>query len=97
MAADIHRTATDDATDALAALDAAARELANWRAHLARVQRDPSFAAALQASRSALVVSGVIAEAVVSTRRAVCRSETDALVSEDWPPYGETAVGVRAR
>lgn len=81
MAADIHRTATDDATDALAALDAAARELANWRAHLARVQRDPSFAAALQARRSAQVVAEVIADAVKNTRRAVCHTESDTLAS----------------
>jgi hypothetical protein len=81
VAANIHRTATDDATDALAALDAAARELANWRAHLLRVQRDPTFPAALQARRSAQVVAGVIADAVASTRRAVCHTDVDELVS----------------
>lgn len=74
MAADIARTPTDDAAEALAALDAADRELRNWRAHLERILVDPnSPGTAHQACRSSSIVAGVVADAVARTRDAARR------------------------
>lgn len=75
MAADIARTATDDALDALTALDAAARELGNWRAHLLRVVADPAAAGSAQQARScAGRVAGVVDDAMAHSRDAARRA-----------------------
>lgn len=75
MAAEIIRTAADDAHDALHKLEHAEREIRSWRAHLARVQAGAGLPVALQARRSAGIVEAVIGEAVAGTRRAVCHAE----------------------
>lgn len=75
MAADITRTARDDATDALTALEEAAHEVERWRAHLRRVVTEPTIPAALQARRSASIVAALVGEAHARTRAAVCGAE----------------------
>jgi hypothetical protein len=67
MAADIIRTVDDDVTDAITALAAAERELANWRTHLERARTDVTPGAAMQARRSSRIVAGIVAEAVART------------------------------
>lgn len=74
MAADI-RTLDDDADAALVALEAAARELEHWRAHLYRVKALPELGVAMQARRSSRVVAGVIADAVARTMDVTYRIE----------------------
>jgi hypothetical protein len=68
VAAILIRTLDDDDADAaLAALDIAAREIENWRAHLRRAKIDPAPGIAMQARRSAQVVTGVVADAAACT------------------------------
>jgi hypothetical protein len=78
MAADIIRTARDDALDGLRKLDDAEREIRSWRAHLERVAVEPSLPATLQARRSAGIVAAVVGEALGFTRDAVCHAEVPA-------------------
>lgn len=78
MAADIIRTARNDALDGLRKLDDAERELQSWRAHLQRVAAEPSLPATLQARRSAGIVTAVVSEALGFTRDAVCHAEVPA-------------------
>jgi hypothetical protein len=75
MAADIPRTARDDAADALAALDEVEREIVRWRAHLVRVRDEPSLPAALQARRPADIVAALVREAHHCTRLAAWDAE----------------------
>jgi hypothetical protein len=75
MAADIPRTAADDALDALRKLDDAEREIHSWQAHLQRVAAEPGLPATLQARRSAGIVAAVVGEALAHTRSAVCHAE----------------------
>jgi hypothetical protein len=90
MAADITRTAADDATDALAALTALERELVNYRAHLERIRRGGELATALQARRSAAVAAGVLTDAVTRTHHAVCRLSADTIAAAVVPmPTGD--------
>jgi len=77
VATNITRTVRDDVADALNALDAAAREIEHWRAHLARAAADPEPGVAMQARRSSQVVAGVVADAVAHTADAARRA-TDA-------------------
>jgi hypothetical protein len=75
MAADTPRTVADDAADALTALDAAARELDNWRAHLTRVVADPTPGVTMQARHSSRIVAGIVADAVARTTDANYRAQ----------------------
>lgn len=81
MAADLIRTTSDDVADALAALDAAVRELENWRAHLQQAVADPAPGVAMQARRSACVVSCLVADAGAHTRAIAVQALTDQLSS----------------
>ncbi|MGH7881429.1 MAG: hypothetical protein ACREN8_00755 [Candidatus Dormibacteraceae bacterium] len=81
MAADLIRTTSDDADDALAALDAAVREVENWTAHLRQVKADPAPGVAMQARRSACVVTCSIADAAAHTRAIAARSLPDQQLS----------------
>lgn len=67
MAMDLPRTVADDVADALAALDAAQREITHWRAHLHHIRADAGPGAALAARRCARIVAAVVADAVAHT------------------------------
>lgn len=73
MAQPCTRTYADDVTDALALLDAAQREIKNWRAHLNALADDPepSPGRAHQARRCGEIVAAAINGAVCNTRDAV--------------------------
>jgi hypothetical protein len=73
MAQPCTRTYCDDAADALALLDDAQRELANWRAHLNALASDPqpNPGRALQAKRCGEIVAAAINAAACNTRDAV--------------------------
>jgi hypothetical protein len=60
MAMDLPRSSADDVADALARLDDAERELANWRAHLRRAARGANPGVLDQARRSARIVGACI-------------------------------------
>jgi len=81
MAADIARTVRDDVADALDALDTAAREIENWRAHLSHAAVNPAPGVAMQARRSSQVVAGIIADAAQHTTDAAYRA-SEALLNE---------------
>lgn len=69
MATDVIRTATDEATDALAALRDAEQELARWRQHIENAQGDPTAAGfAYQAVNSGEIVQARVADALRSSR-----------------------------
>lgn len=70
MAQDLHRHPSDAALDALAALDAAERELRNWRAHLERMTAAPTRGIGLQAVHTSRVVAAVVAQAGERTAEA---------------------------
>lgn len=74
MAADIPRTAGDDAHAALRKLDDAEREIRSWRAHLRRVIAEPEVPVAMQAVRCATIVTAVVDEARGLTHDALLRS-----------------------
>jgi hypothetical protein len=78
MAADVIRTAAEDAHDALMALDQAQREITHWRAHLERVQAGAQVSVAMQARRCASIVSALVGDAVNRTADAVCHAELPA-------------------
>jgi hypothetical protein len=78
MAANIVRTAQDDAHEALQAIDQAQREIARWRAHLERVQAGAQVPVALQARRCASIVSALVGDATNRTADAVCHAELPA-------------------
>jgi porphobilinogen deaminase len=78
VAADIVRTAPDDAHDALRALDQAEREITCWRAHLERLQAGAQVPVAMQARRCASIVSALVGDAVNRTADAVCHAELPA-------------------
>jgi hypothetical protein len=78
MAAEVIRTAPDDAHDALRALDQAEREITHWRAHLERLQAGAQVPVAMQARRCASIVSALVGDAVNRTADAVCHAELPA-------------------
>jgi hypothetical protein len=78
MAADIVRTAPDDAHDALQALDQTEREIVRWRAHLERLQAGAQVPVAMQARRCASIVSALVSDATDRTADAVCHAELPA-------------------
>jgi hypothetical protein len=63
------RTWTDDANDALRQLEVAERELANWRAHLEAVLRDPTEGHVLMADRTQSIVNAAVHDAARKTCR----------------------------
>lgn len=75
MAADIPRTVSDDAADALAALDAAERELVNLRAHLERLRAHPDYSIAVTARRSAKIGAACLSDVNGLAGAAVRRAE----------------------
>lgn len=81
MAADLNRTVADDTNDALAALDAAAYHLAEWRTHLKRLENAPVPGVAQQARHSAKIVASLVADAVARTDDAARRTTEDQLKS----------------
>lgn len=70
------RTVADEVADAYRALDAAEREMENWRAHLAHLQLFDEDAPAIsqQATRSARIVKALIADAEAYARAARVQS-----------------------
>ena len=71
MAQPCTRTYADDVTDALTLLEAAERELRNWRSHLDALLADPTPGHAYQATRSARIVAAAINEAACNTAGAI--------------------------
>ena len=84
MAADIIRTAADDAADALRKLNDITREIPQWQAHLERVRDGAELPVAMQARRCAWIVDALVGEAAEHTRDAVCH----AVVPVDALPVG---------
>jgi len=72
---DATRTVDDEAAAALAGIEAAQRELENWREHVLRARRSGEPGVAHQARRSAQIVSGCVSEAVAHTAELVHRVE----------------------
>jgi hypothetical protein len=83
MAADIPRTASDDAADALRKLDDAALEITRWQAHLKRIRDGAELPVAMQARRVAWIVDALVGEAAEYTLDAVCHAAgpADALLA----------------
>lgn len=78
MARDLHRTTEDAALDALAALDAAQRELAHWRAHLERLAVMPEPGIGQQAFHAARIVTGIVGQAKEHSAEAARLAEAHA-------------------
>lgn len=76
MAKDLHRTTEDAALDALAALDAAGRELAHWRAHLERLAATPEPGIGQQAFHASRIVAGIVGQARDLSAEAARLAET---------------------
>lgn len=80
---DLPRSSADDVADALARLDDAERELANWRAHLHRAARGANPGVLDQARRSARIVGACIdaARDLTGAARYRAADEVDAAAS----------------